>query len=350
MATVTNDEMQRYLQRFHEEYAETVESFIGSSDRTQLDRYSRLPTAIVGYISTMHGSAFEYVGGSAGEVMVRSSSRRIEDFVFDPPPTLRVGRAATGILLRDSTRGLINQCEFSGMAPLRLEGNSDVIVSDVTANFGTRARTVRYAELFTARDADFWSLEYATKRAKDEVLAALVDLQEARARNLSIAEYLPELKKNLVLVLGSFSRDGRVRLNEIRSALDDLGYVTLLLDEVPDLPGQDLLAKVTTVGCLARFVVVDDSEAGGQLAEVAAGVYSRWLLAVLRLKESRSSWMTRGLAAGSSNVYESEYSTDDVYASVARSVKWAEQRLADVDARLATEFPWRISVDGEVNP
>lgn len=95
-----------------------------------------------------------------------------------------------------------------------------------------------YAQLFANRSEEFWSETEAVRRAKDEVLAAVFDLQQTAARHVDLGTYLKTFKQKTVLLLGDFNR-GRDRLEAIRRALGRAGYHAVLLDEIPEEPNYD---------------------------------------------------------------------------------------------------------------
>ena len=88
MANVDAAGFSTYLDTFHRVYRETVEAHVPDNLRGFLDRYSRLPCTVVGYVSTSFGVAFEYEPGDY-DVRVEHSSARIEDFLTGAPARVR---------------------------------------------------------------------------------------------------------------------------------------------------------------------------------------------------------------------------------------------------------------------
>lgn len=107
-----------------------------------------------------------------------------------------------------------------------LDDTADLVtIINARVKIGTWVRNVRYAEVSAIRSADHWSDVKAVTRAKDEILEALVDLQQlemAQANDLS--SYLDNYKPHRVLVLRDFQPEGRRRLDEIKANLAKLGY------------------------------------------------------------------------------------------------------------------------------
>lgn len=102
-----------------------------------------------------------------------------------------------------------------------LDDTADLVtIINARVKIGTWVRNVRYAEVSAIRSADHWSDVKAVTRAKDEILEALVDLQQlemAQANDLS--SYLDNYKPHRVLVLRDFQPEGRRRLDEIKANL-----------------------------------------------------------------------------------------------------------------------------------
>ena len=143
--------METYLATFHEEYVATVEGYVPEGARSRLTRYSLLPAVqVTGYVSTQLGAGYEYREGDGGISIIRG------------------------------------------------------VAASVSFKAGTWSRDVLFAYLFATRQEGFWSEAHAVRRAKDEVLPALLDLQQSAARSLDLGTYLRTFEKRTILVLGDF--------------------------------------------------------------------------------------------------------------------------------------------------
>ncbi len=336
---IDEDDLRRYLTVFHETYKGTVEEFIPSHARQQLARYRFVRDHSVGYLSTNNGAGYEYLDGLPS-LSIERSSARVEDMLFKAPAQVREG--PTMFQLRASWNITFQGGTFEGAFPVRLEGRSFVRLIDMRYRALGWERYVLYAELFTDRTVPFWSESNAVARAKDEVLVALFDLQEAQRRSLDLADYLKKFKSRLVLVLGDYSFDGLRRLETIQAVLEELGYNAVLLKEV-DVPGEfgyDLQQKAVAVGSVARFVVIDDSAPSGHYVELVLAQQNRWISAVLRLAGSTSSFMTRGVSLSSTVMREYSYDEASVRDVVRQAAAWAEERVKELGRSLASLYPW----------
>lgn len=346
VATVTDAGLRNYLATFHSVYRQTADTMIPGSIRRSLIRYPLLSSGVIAYISTMHGAGYEYSADEQG-IELRKSSRRIEDMLFDPPPRLRVayGRGGTAMSFQNGAFR-ITDVRWRDIIPFRLETPSTVTLVDVEATSGSWTRQVTYAELRTDRSVECWSEMNAAIRAKDELLLALIDIREAERRSISLDVFLTQLKARYVLLLGDFSLGGRARLEAIGSEVAQAGYVAVLLDELPELPEYDLLNKASVMSLACRFVIVDDSSAAGHLAEVPIVLANRCPLIVLRAEGSESSFVTRGVAAGSGGrVQELSYTPESLSGLLQGAVANTERWILEYGRELAQIYPWRENHD-----
>jgi hypothetical protein len=337
VANVTEAKMEAYLATFHEEYVATVERYIPEEARSRLSRYSLLPTVHVeGFVSTQLGAGYEYRAGEAGISITRGSSR-VEDLFVDAPPSLRnvgpmfsIGGPNIGI----------SSLTLEGGFPFRFVGEpADVQFYNVRFKAGAWKRDVQFAHLFSTRQDDFWSEVQAVRRAKDEVLPALLDLQQSAARHVDLGTYLRTFKKRTVLVLGDF-KEGRDRLEAIRQALDARGYEAILLDEVPDDLNYDLPQKFHAVASVCRFLVFEDSTPAGHIAEMFLAEQSHHIRVVLREAEEQSTFMTRGMGLASRVHRDWSYDPANLDVVIDEAVSWAESLIAELAEQHVETYPW----------
>jgi hypothetical protein len=338
--------MEAYLRTFHEEYIGTVEKFVPAQARAQLIRYSLLPAPVTGYVSTQLGAGYEYGLGDE-RISTRRSSRRIEELFVDGPPWL----ARVGPMFLIGGRNI-------GFARLTLEGGfpfrftdeaADVYFHEVRFKTGTWSRDVQYAQLFGDRREESWSEPEAVRRAKDEVLAAMLDLQQSAARRVDLGTYLQTFKERLVLVLGDFNK-GRDRLEAIRVALGRAGYHAVLLDEIPEEPNYDLPQKFQAVAAVCRFLVFEDSTPAGHIGEMFLAETLHSVRILLREGEQTSTFMTRGMGLTSKVVREWSYDPENLEAVIDEAVSWAEEVVTELAERRDVIYPWRSETAGAEVP
>lgn len=336
MANVTEQEMENYLRTFQDEYVRSVEQYIPQELRKRLLRYSLLPTSVLGFVSTQLGAGYEYRTGEPG-IKVERHSRRIEEiFVGGPPwlaklgPMFAIGGTNTGFA----------RLTLEGAFPFRFTSEAaDVDFYEVRFKAGTWQRDVLYAHLFANRLAEFWSEAEAVRRAKDEVLTAQLDLHQLAVLSIDLGTYLRRFKERTVLVLGSFDQ-GRSRLEAIRDSLTRAGYNAVLLDEIPEQPSYDLRQKFQAVAAVCRFLVFEDSNPSGHIAEMVLGSQLDSIRIILREGERKSTFMTQGLGLTSTVVREWSYAPEDLDVVLVEAVEWAEGTFAELAKQRQTVYPW----------
>jgi hypothetical protein len=342
---VTEDVMRDYIALFHKTLEATAAQFLPAEHRQSLLHVSLLPAEIVGYISTQFGAGIEYKSAERTEIRIVRGNSRVEDLLVQAPRHTRETRPI--VQVQGESGSFVNPAVVALLVledtfPFRLAGiNAGVRIYEVTFRIGAWHREVDYAEIFGNRSLEFWSKEQAISRAKDEVLAALVDLKRAEERHLSRADYIAKFNERTVLVLGAYDEAGMQRLLSIATVLSDRGYDPIQLQDFPDIPGQDFTRKVATIGCLARFVMIDDSTKSGHLAEVPVARMLDWIIVLLRQGGKAASQMTVGASATSNVILEQSYDEVSLHEGVDAAIKWAEAKIVELGRTRDPLFPWR---------
>ncbi|WP_323846006.1 hypothetical protein [Microbulbifer magnicolonia] len=88
-------------------------------------------------------------------------------------------------------------------------------------------------------------------------------------------------KKNTILILGSFRKDQRSRLEEARKIVFDLGYRPLMLDDFEDIQEQTLAEKLMFFGAMSHMVICIDIESAGHYVELALCESLKFITAIL---------------------------------------------------------------------
>jgi hypothetical protein len=299
-----------------------------------------MPARITGYVSTQFGVAIEYDRTTETSIQIVRGSARVEDLFVQAPSRMRASGPLFKIAAPDTGFAGLT---LSGGFPFRLMSTSaSVSFDNVTFEVGPWRRSVQFAEVFGNRDATNWSVGKAESRAKDEVLAAMLQLRRASERKTSISEYIEQFKNRTVLVLGDYSSDeGLSRLEKISQALELCGYESILVKDIPDHPYHDLPQKVVAIVAISRFVVVDDSSKSGQLLEVQLCKQNSWVTVLLRAGGVGGSWMTAGAAHTSNVIQELPYDPSSPDQAIAEAVQWAEGKLQELQRKLNSTYPWR---------
>ena len=336
MAHVSESEIRAYLETFHNVYVDVATSKLPEDLRNRLARFSQLSRGCLGYVSTQFGAGYEYIDRPG--VHITRGSSRIEDLLFEAPKALRSVGPMCKILNASWTLAYLT---LEGAFPLRLVGDdSSVRLIRIRAKTGRWVHDIEWAEIFGCRSSQFWSAEMATRRALEELLVGTVDVREMERRSLDLGSFLSRYRQQHVLVLGNF-RSGRDQLTTLRSHLDDLGYIPVLADEIPDIREQSLKQKILSLLIACRFIVVEDSTPAGQLFELSYADIAKVVTVVLRQSGQHSSWMTDGISTGSSVIREFEYDRENIQAVMEEAVQWAEGQIRELGTKFDEKYPWR---------
>lgn len=338
---ITESGIREYIEKFHETLDNVSSRFFDPDQAKQLLHNSLLPAKISCYVSTQFGVAFEYTKEQRTSIETLLGSARIEDLIVQAPRQLR----KSGPMFRIGAANIsFIGGTFSGAFPFRLaDDHANVTFQDTRFSHDALrwVRSIEFAEIYGDRRAERWSVAQAENRAKDEVLAALSIALQAKAKKVSLHEFISSFREKMVLVLGSYDDSGERRLYAIAQNLRELGYEPLIIKDVPDFEHYDLPQKVATIAALSRFVVIDDSEPSGHLSEVEICRQNRWVTVLLRAGGIGASWMTAGASYSSKVILEKEYNPDNPREAVSEAVQWAEMRLTEMGAKLNLLYPWR---------
>lgn len=336
---MTAEEFRAYIEKFHHTLNSAAQQYIPPEHKSDLLHASLLPARIMGYVSTQFGVAIEYEKASETTIQVTKGSARVEDFFVGAPtlarglrPVISIAGVGTGIA----------KLTLSGGFPFRLTtASASVSFEDVGFKIGTWERVVQFAEVFGNRDAASWSVGKAESRAKDEVLAAMLQLARAQERKINISDYIDQFKDKTVLVLGDYDNEGLTRLQKISEALVSRGYEPILIKDIPDHPYHDIPQKVVAIGAISRFIVVDDSSKSGHLLEVQLCKQNSWVTILLRAGGISGSWMTAGAAHTSNVIQELAYDPFSPDQAVDEAAQWAEAKLQELERKFEHTYPWR---------
>jgi len=301
-----------YLETFHSILSQTATQYFQPNLTHKLLHLSFLPAQIIGYVSTKFGIGFEYIPAKETKIKIVIGSKRVENLLSNPAKSLLDSR--TLFRINGSDVGISKMTLETGVyLPFKLmQETSSVFIDDVCVETCRRKRIITYAEMYGNSKVEKWSRENAIIRAKDEVLAALIELNRSQVKNISLDEYISVYKERTVLLLGDYDEAGLQRLQVIKDTLKELGYEPLLIKDIPDHPYQDISQKVIAVGAVSKFIVVDDCSKSGHLSEIEICKQNRWVTILLRADGIGGTWMTADASAFSNVILEKSYSLNSL--------------------------------------
>ena len=197
---IRDENLREYLESFQQTLQLTADQYLKPEFHKRLLHLSYLPAKITGYVSTQFGTAIEYTPSASTSVEIVLGSQRAEDMLFGAPRKIR---GIGPIFSVGGSMCSMTDLSLEGAFPLRLSKESAIIsLFNMSFKAGHWKRTLHYAQLFGTRKAEQWSIAQAVARAKDEVLAALIEIQRAENGGITLDQYIASHKEKTVLVLG----------------------------------------------------------------------------------------------------------------------------------------------------
>jgi len=338
---ITEEGIRAYIDAFYTTLEEESGKFFSGDEANKLSHKSLLPAKIICYVSTQFGIGIEYISSNETTVETESGSARVEDLFVQAPNKLKNVGPMINVAASDIE---ITQLTLADKFPFRLASN-EANVTFIDVRFSAEAlswkRDVEYAEIYGDREASKWSIEAAQNKARDEVLSALFFLQQAKNREQSLHDCISNFHQKSVLLLGSYDTEGKQRLTAIGQTIEALGYDPILIEDVPDIGPYDLLQKVTAIGAICKIILIDDSSPSGHLAEVEICRNNRWVTILLHNGGKSASWMTAGASFTSNVILEQDYDYKDPAKPVSDVMKWAEDKIKELEIKLSETYPWR---------
>ena len=335
---VTVHQFRRYLRLFHDTLLETADRHVDPVHHKKLWYLGLLPARITGVVSRMFGVAFDYAPEAKEGLVVHQADERIERAVVTAPPELWHTNPAIRV---EGAGCRYSYIHFVDGFPFRLVArDAQVAFHQCLFSAWGWTQAVYYLEVNGNNSAENWTDAKAVERAKELVLYAVADSHQSSQRALSIDAYIATWKQKRVLLLGAFTKGGRERLRKLKEAVALLGYEPTLVEDIPDGPSMDVRQKVAVLGTMSRFVLVDDSEPSGHIAELLMAHHNDWITVVLRSSERPSTYMTAGLSNTSKVVYEIQFDPDSPVDALHSAFAWAEQVAAELQRNNRKTFPW----------
>jgi hypothetical protein len=144
-----------------------------------------------------------------------------------------------------------------------------------------------------------------------------------------------------VLILGKDTGVALDRLKRIESKLQDLGYYTYIIKEQPDKVGEGVVQKVMRYALSSKFVVIENTEAAGQLYEIPHVTKAAECVTVVLQEEGRgATWMFEDAYAKHRHWHKLEYQDAALEAAVEQAAAWAEKFVEEFSAYQIATLPW----------
>ncbi len=158
---------------------------------------------------------------------------------------------------------------------------------------------------------------------------------------LSLLKAIPELKKNVVLILGQDTSEIH-RLHSIRETLKSMGYDGIIVKEISDIEIQSVEEKVNMLASLSRFIICDNSFTSGHIDELKICASNRFTTAIIQEENRGATWMQADYSVDYNFMQSFTYSNiSKIPDTVKQSVTWAEKQLKNRTDLLNSIYHWR---------
>ncbi len=365
MLAIPGDEERvgQYVAAYRRAYLEEADNEIEEGMRARLDKYPYLKWPLAIHVGS-DGWAWEANPHQRYPLRVRASALPIDEWfssVARPNYPLSLTTEKRGTIITANPKG----APVEGAAPFKIGDAANVRVIGITfedyptifhvdgeggdisfvecpwSKDGLRTSIIHYARVFARTDVSDLTEVRATRDATREIYQALVDVDRASKRDVTLEEYLDQFKTKTVLILGSFGK-GRADLTRIKDGVREAGYDPVTLDELPEHESYDLKQKFVAVASVARFLIFEDSIVSGHLVEMALAEPFHPVRVVMWPQGAPpSTYMSATDFATTTTMRLFEYEPDMLAAAVTDALEWAEARLAEAGRDASSMLPWR---------
>jgi hypothetical protein len=144
-----------------------------------------------------------------------------------------------------------------------------------------------------------------------------------------------------VLILGKDTGLSLNRLKLIAATLEELGYHTYIVKDQPDKSGESVIQKVLRFALSSKFVIVENTEAAGQLYELPHVAKAAECVTVVLQEEGRgATWMFEDAYGKHKHLHKITYRDGALSEAVKESAEWAEKFLREFAITQKTALPW----------
>ena len=160
-------------------------------------------------------------------------------------------------------------------------------------------------------------------------------------QTLSLLNGIPELKKNVVLILGQDTFEIH-RMHSVQKTLKQFGYDGIIVKEISDIEIQSVEEKVNMLASLSRFILCDNSVTSGHIDELKICASNRFTTAIIQEENNGATWMQADYGIDFKFMKTFIYSDiSKIPEAVKQAVEWAEKQLKNRADLLNSTYPWR---------
>lgn len=169
-------------------------------------------------------------------------------------------------------------------------------------------------------------------------------IQSVYNHNVSdnLEEWLQKCKNNTVLILGKDSPDEYMeKLKNIAGIIEKMGYQPILIKIQPEVESISNEEKMLAYAAISRFIIIEKSEAAGQIDEAKICVFNRLPSIWLQKEGYGDTWMQGDYEVDFKFIKTFKYNEDNIENCLTTGVNWIEDYIKDKSSKLNTLYPWR---------
>ncbi|MEK4701823.1 hypothetical protein MKX47_20190 [Solibacillus sp. FSL R7-0668] len=154
--------------------------------------------------------------------------------------------------------------------------------------------------------------------------------------------WLQSCKKNTVLILGKDSPDEcMTHLKNIAKIIEQKGYQTILIKMQPEIDSISNEEKMLAYAAISRFILIEKSEAAGQIDEAKICVFNRLPAIWLQKENCGDTWMQGDYDMDFKFIKTFKYTDITLEQCISTGIDWVENYINDKTSTLNTLYPWR---------
>lgn len=160
--------------------------------------------------------------------------------------------------------------------------------------------------------------------------------------DLDYQGWIERCKQKMVLVLGKDNtKEAFERLEYISAQLEGIGYEPIIIKKQAEIDALYNEEKMLTYASLSRFIVIEKSEAAGQIDEARICATNRFVCVWLQKENTGDTWMQGDYELTFKNVKVFKYGEGELSTAVSHATIWAEEYLEQKEDELNALYPWR---------
>lgn len=159
---------------------------------------------------------------------------------------------------------------------------------------------------------------------------------------IPINEWITACKTKMVLILGKDSPDEYLEnLQVISSVVESKGYQPILIKMQPEVETITNEEKMLAYASLARFVIIEKSDAAGQIDEAKICAFNRLPSIWIQKEDLGDTWMQGDYEVDFKNIKTFKYEDSSLRQCLDEAISWVERFLEEKTYYLNALYPWR---------